>query len=113
MPYQFVIVGDANVVRFWEAAQVARPQLVGVGLKPASCFDTLSSALADVNDGLDFVVVSVLTSLLVDEASGTDVKGSSSNILSGAVKVVCAAAKKSGRVEVRLSIFSKCCNVIM
>ena len=100
MSYQILIVGDANIVRFWEAAQLSRPQLVGVTLKPVSCMDTLASSLSDVNDGLDFVLVSVLTSLLVEEASATDVKGSSYNIIKDAYKLVLAAAKRAGRVEV-------------
>ena len=100
MPYQFIIIADSHVCRFWEAAQVARPQLVGVGLKPARCMDTLASSLSDTNDGLDFVIVSVLTDLLHEEASASDLKGSSSNIIGDVVKLICGAAKKSSRVEV-------------
>ena len=102
MTYQFIILGDSNVVRFWEAAQTARPQLMGVSLKPISCMDTLSSALSDVNDGLDFSLISVLTSLLLEEASSVDVKNSCGNIIRDVVKLICAAAVKSKRVEVNM-----------
>ena len=103
MPYTLMILGDANVARFWEAAQVARPQLVGVTFKPISCMDTFSASLTDVNDGFDFVLVSVLTSLLVEECSSTDVTASSQNIIVDLVKLLRLAAKKSSKVEVRIS----------
>ena len=100
MSYQLLIVGDSNVVRFWEAAQISRPQLVGVTLKPVSCMDTLASSLADVNDGLDYVLISVLTSLLIDEVSPADLRGSSYNIIRDAYKIILSASKKASRVEV-------------
>ena len=104
MSYQLMIVGDANVVRFWEDAQVSRRELVGVSLKPVSCLDTLTSALSDVNDGLDYTLISVLTSLLIDEASSSDVRVSSYNIVRDVVKRIAAAAKRASRVEVRCFI---------
>ena len=100
MSYHRLVVGDVNVVRFWQAAQLARPQLVGVPLKTVGCVDTLSSALAEVNDALDYVVVSVATTLLLEEATSVDVRGSSLNVFESLVKHITAAAKKSSRVEV-------------
>ena len=104
MTYKRLIVGDANITRFWPECQAARPQLLSAVMKPAKCMDTLSSALADVNDGIDYVIVSVLTSLLLDEASATDVTGTSFNILRDAIKLISATAKKSSKVEVSLYI---------
>ena len=100
MAYKIVLIADANVVRFWDEAQKARPQLLGVSLKPVSCLDTLSSALADVNDGHDLALVSVLTTLLIDEASASDVRGSCYNVIRDVIKRIIATAKKSKRVEV-------------
>ena len=100
MPYSMMIIGDANVARFWDAAQVARPQLVGVAFRPVSCMDTISSSLREVNDGLDFVLVSVLTSLLLEECSSADVAGTSKNIIGDLAKHLSLAAKKSSKVEV-------------
>ena len=100
MSYKVMIVADANVVRFWDAVQLARPQMVGVSLRPVSCLDTLSAALSDINDGIDYALVSVLTTLLLEEASASDVRASSYNIIRDVVKRVVACAKKSGRVEV-------------
>ena len=100
MAYSRLIIGDANVARFWQASQLARPQLVGLPLKTANCFDTLASSLSDVTDALDYVVISVLTSLLLDEVSASDVSTSSTNVLQSMVKHVEAAAKRSSKVEV-------------
>ena len=71
MTYTRLLIGDSNVGRFWASAQTARPQLVGVPFKSATCLDTFSSALSDVTDALDFVMVSVLTGLLIDEGSAS------------------------------------------
>ena len=95
-----LIIGDANVARFWQASQLARPQLAGVPLKTSACLDTLASALSEVNDTFDYVVVSVATSLVIDEASSADIGVSCRNVFDALVKHVTAAAKKSQRVEV-------------
>ena len=100
MTYRRLIIGDPNIVRVWQAAQVSRPCLVGVPLKASSCLDTLNSGLADVNDELDYIIVSMLTSVLTEEGSSLDVCGSASNIISDAFKLISAAARKSSRVEV-------------
>ena len=100
MPYQFIILGDSNVVRFWEAAQTARPQLLGVSLKPVNCIDTLASALSELNEGFDYALVSVLTSMLLEEASSADIKNSCGNIIRDVVRLISSAAIKSKRVEV-------------
>ena len=100
MPYSMLIIADGNVTRFWDAAQLSRPQLAGVTLKPVSCLDTLASSLSEVNDGFDFAIISVLTSLLLEEASAADLKGSSLNICQDVVRRVSAAAKRSSKVEV-------------
>ena len=103
MGYRSLIVGDANVVRFWSASQIARPQLVGVPMKAVSCLDTLDSAMKEVSDELDYVIVSVLTGFIIDEATQGDVRESCVNIISLALKPILAAAKRAGRAEVSLS----------
>ena len=100
MTYRVLLLGDANVARFWEAAQVARPQLVGMTFKPVSCSDTFAASLQDVNDGFDYVLVSVLTSLLLEECLAAEIEGTSMNIIPDLVKQLCLAAKKSSKVEV-------------
>ena len=105
MTYNRLIVGDPSIVRVWQAAQLAKAQLVGVVLKPSSCLDTLTSGLSDVSDELDFVIVSVLTHLLTEEASASDVRGTCGEIICDVAKIVFSAAKKSTRVEVDKNLF--------
>ena len=100
MTYSRLILGDSNIVRFWQAAQQARPQLVGVPLKPVSCHDTLTSALSSITDELDYVIVSVLTSFLIEEGSTVDCRKTCFNVIEMVVKGVSCAARKSKRVEV-------------
>ena len=101
MTYRRLIIGDSGVARFWQASQTARPQLLGVVLKPVSCFDTLASALDSVCDEMDYAVISVLTGLLIEEGTSADVSGSCSSVLDAVVKRVCGAAGRSPRVEVK------------
>ena len=101
MGYKSLLIGDANVVRFWQASQTARPQLLGVPLRSVTCVDTLESALGSVTDEYDFVLVSVATSFLLEEGSCTEVRVSSTNILTDLTRRVSAAAKKSPRAQVQ------------
>ena len=105
MPYQLIILGDANIARFWEDAQITRHQLVGAVFKPVSCLDTLTSALSEVNDGFDFVIVSILTTMLLEEGSASDLSSSCHNVVRDVVKRLCLSAKKSAKVEVRVLIY--------
>ena len=101
MGYLRLIMGDSSIARFWQASQTARPkELVGVPFKSADCLDTLASGLSDVTDELDYVLVSVLTGMLVEEALASDAIGSSRGIISDVLKIVAGVAKKSSRVEV-------------
>ena len=99
-----MIIGDSNIVRFWQASQVSRPLHLGVPLKSVSCLDTLDSALASVTDELDLVLVSVLTSFVIDEGSAHDVRETCRNVFGTVIRPLIAAAKKSSNVEVRSSI---------
>ena len=100
MTYRRLIIGDVNVGRFWQAAQSARPQLRDVQLRNTFCLDTLEASLDGVTDELDLVILSVLTSLIVDEGSAADVSGSTSNIIDQALRRVIGCARKSKRCEV-------------
>ena len=102
MTYQRLIIGDSSVSRFWQASQIARPQLLGVLLKPVSCLDTLSSALDSISDELDYAIVSVMTSLLIEECS--DDADGAKGVLEAIVRRVRTAAERSQRVEVRSSV---------
>ena len=105
MSYRRLIIGDANVVRSWQAAQLARPQFASIPLKTVSCMDTLSSSLEDISNELDYVVVSVMTGLVIEEGSASDVRGSSFSIIDGVVKRVVNVAKRTSRVQVMLIFY--------
>ena len=100
MAYRRLIIGDANIVKFWQASQTARKELVGVPLMSVVCQDTLEVALQEVHGDLDFVLVSALTSLLIEEGSADDVRGSCINVLETALKKVDSVAKRLRHVEV-------------
>ena len=102
MSHRVLVLGDANVGRHWQAFQGCRPQLQGVPFRSVSCLDTFDTAMSSVTDELDYVLISVLTSMLLDEGSAQDVRGSCTNILGLVAKRLVAVAKKSSRVEVCL-----------
>ena len=104
MVYSQLVIADDNVVRFWPAAQLARPQLLGVRLRSVLCYDTLTNAFEEVDNGLDFVLASVLTGFLVDEGCSTNIAGSCQNILETAFRPIYSAAKKSPKVQVRYQL---------
>ena len=100
MGYRCLFLGDGNVTRFWQASQIARPQLVGVPLHSVSCQNTLEAGLDLINDELDYVLISVLTTFLIEEGTALDVRGSTSNIFKSVLRPVISAATKSSHVEV-------------
>ena len=100
MSYRRILIGDVNVARFWQSIQAARPQLKEVAFKHASCLDTLETALASVTDEHDYAVVSMVTSVLIDDGSASDVLGSCSNALEASLKRIISAAKKSKNCQV-------------
>ena len=106
MTYKRLIIGDASVGRYWQVVQSARPRDLGeVVFKPASCYDTLETALDFVSDELDYVVFSVVTSILTDECNASDVKASAINVIDGITKRIFSCAKKSKHCQV-------CCTII-
>ena len=100
MAYRRILVGDVNVGRFWQAMQGARPQLKDVPFRQAGCPDTLETALAHVSDEYDLAVVSMVTSVLIEECSAIDIKGSAVNCLEPIIKLIVAAAKRSAHCQV-------------
>ena len=113
MVYSQMIIADDNVVRFWGACQLARPQLLGAVLKPVACFDTLSSALGDVTDKIDLVLLSVMTGFLVDEGSASDDSGSCRNVLDSVFRPIYSAAKKSSNVQVSYLFYKLFCDFLI
>ena len=95
MTYKRLIFCDANVGKLWQQMQSVRPELHEVSFRSASCLNTLFTALGVVSDQNDFVIVSEMTSLLIDEASFDEIKGSSMNVLEADAMDITSFAKRS------------------
>ena len=100
MTLRRILIGDANIGRFWQALKGARPQLKDVQCRQASCLDTLETAHDQVSDEYDLAILSLVTSILLDECSSADVKGSAINAIDPVVRRVVGAAKKSSHCQV-------------
>ena len=66
-----LLIGDNNLSKFWPAYQFSRPSLKLSTLVTATDLDALDSALTQVEEK-DQVIVSVLTSVLIDEVNQTE-----------------------------------------
>ena len=99
--YRRLLIGDGNLTRFWQAAQAARPHLKDVPIKSAACLFTLEAGLEMVSDEMDYVIVSVVTSVVIDDGNATDVAGSSRNALESVFKRVTASGRKAPHCQVR------------
>ena len=79
-----LLIGDNNLSRFWPAYQFSRATLKHATLLTATDFDTLDHALSQTEEK-DQVIVSVLTSLLIDEVNQLEVESSAHNVCEQAV----------------------------
>ena len=74
-----VLIGDNNLSRFWPAYQFSRPSLKTSTLITATDLDTHDQALSQV-DEKDMVIVSMLTSILLEETNQLEVASSAFNV---------------------------------
>ena len=79
-----LLIGDNNLSRFWAAYSFARPGLKSSTLVTATDLDTLDHALTQIEDR-EQVLLSVLTSILIEEANSSDVSVSASNVCNEAL----------------------------
>ena len=79
-----LLIGDNNLSRFWNAYQFARPGMKNSSLFTATDLDTFDHALSQIEDK-QMVIVSILTSILIEEANSADVSLSASNVCNEAV----------------------------
>ena len=79
-----LLIGDNNLSRFWASAQFARSSLKSSVLVTATDLDALDHALTKV-DERDQVIVSVLTSILMEEVNQDEVGPSAFNVCEAAV----------------------------
>ena len=79
-----LLIGDNNLSRFWASVQFARPSLKSSVLVTATDLDALDHALTKVEDR-EQVIVSVLTSILMEEINQEEVGSSAFNVCEAAV----------------------------
>ena len=94
-----LLIGDNNLTKFWPAQQFGRPNLKGSMLVTATDLDTLDHALTQF-DERDQVIVSVLTSILIDEVNSLEVAGSSFNVYSEVVSRLAGMGPRSPSCQV-------------
>ena len=95
-----LLIGDNNLSRFWPAYQFSRPNLKHVVLLTATDFDTLDHALTQAEEK-EQVIVSVLTSLLLDEVNQLEVESSSLSICEEAVSRLIGLCPQNPSCQVR------------
>ena len=74
-----LLIGDNNLSRFWPAYQVSRPALKSAMLVTATDLDALDHGLSQA-DEKNVIIVSVLTSILIDEVNQLEVASSAQNV---------------------------------
>ena len=75
-----LLIGDNNLSRFWPSYQFGKANLKSSMLLTATDFDTLDHALSQ-SDEKEQVIISVLTSLLLEEISQDELESSVNNII--------------------------------
>ena len=101
-----LLVGDNNLSRFWPAHQFSRPSLKDSVLVTATDLDTLEHALTQVEDR-DQVIVSMLTSVLLEEANSSEIGSSAYNVCSEVVSRVAGLCPRTPSCQVsHFKIFS-------
>lgn len=79
-----LLIGDNNLSKFWPAYQFSKPAFKSSVLVTATDLDALDSALTQVEDR-DQVIVSVLTSILMEEVNQAEISSSAFNVCEQAV----------------------------
>ena len=74
-----LLIGDNNLSKFWPAYQFSKPALKSSVLVTATDLDALDGALAQVEDR-EQVIISVLSTILMDEVNQSEVSTSAFNV---------------------------------
>ena len=96
-----LLIGDNNLSRFWNAYQFARPGLKNSSLLTATDLDTFDHALTQTDDK-EVVIVSILTSILIEEANSLEVSVSASNVCSEAITRLIGICPRSPDCQVSI-----------
>ena len=94
-----LLIGDNNLTKFWTAYQVSRPGLKMASHLTATDFDTFDHALSQ-SDEKEQVIVSVLTSLLLEETNQNEIGSSASNIFDQALTRLVGLCPRSPACQV-------------
>ena len=98
-----LVIGDNNLSRFWAAFSHGRPGLKNSVLLTATDLDTFDHALAQVDDRHQ-VIISVLTSILLEEANSVDISVSASNVFNEALSRLVGICPRTPGCQVRSSL---------
>ena len=79
-----LLIGDNNLSKFWASYQFSRPALKFSSLVTATDLDALDHALTQ-SEEKEQVIVSVLTTIIMDEANQSEISESAFNICEQAV----------------------------
>ena len=96
-----MLIGDNNLSKFWAAYQFSRPGLKSALQVTATDFDTLDHALSQ-SEEKDSVIVSVLTSLLLEEVNQLEVSSSAFNVCEQVVTRLMGICPRSPGCQVRV-----------
>lgn len=96
-----ILIRHNNLSSFWLAYQFSRPNLKHAALLTATNFDTFDHALTQTEEK-DQVIVSVLTSLLLDEVNQLEVKSSALKVCEEAVPRLVGLCPQSPSCQVKL-----------
>ena len=94
-----VLIGDNNLSRFWPAYQFSRPSLKSSTLITATDLDTLDHALTQV-DEKEQVILSVLTSVLLEEVNQQEISSSAFNVCDQAISRLLGLCPRSPSCQV-------------
>ena len=94
-----LLIGDNNLTRFWAAYKFSKPSLNSSVLATATDFDSFDSALSQAEEK-DQVIVSVLTSLLIEEINQEEIDMSANNICDQAVSRLLGLCPQSPSCQV-------------
>ena len=82
-----LLIGDNNLSKFWPSVQFSRPTLKQSVLVTATDLDTLDHALSQVEDR-EQVIISVLTSIVMDEVNQLEIDSSAFNVFEQALSLL-------------------------
>ena len=94
-----LLIGNNNLSRFWPAHQFGCPNLKGSSLLTATDLDTLDHALTQLEDR-EQVIISMLTSVILDEVNALEVSSSAFNVCSEVVQRLVGLCPQSPQCQV-------------